>query len=126
MGCSSVLVTDYSSVYFDYLLSGKPVVFFCYDLEEYLRDERAMYFSYKGYTPGRKAFTYKGLESALLEALGGSGAFQDEREAMVKKMFQYGREEACPALAGKIKVLAGDGTRHRRYRLYGRHAEKQL
>ncbi len=123
MGCSSVLVTDYSSVYFDYLLTGKPVVFFCYDLEEYLRDERAMYFSYKGYTPGRKAFTYKGLERALLEALGSSSVFQGGQEAMVKKMFQYGREEACPALAGKIKVLAGDSTRHRRHRLYGRQGK---
>ena len=107
MGCSSVLVTDYSSVYFDYLLTGKPVVFFCYDLEEYLRDERAMYFNYKQYTPGRKAFTYEELTDALLEALGDSSAFQEEREAILKRMFCYGREDACPVLAGKIKGLAG-------------------
>ena len=104
---SSILVTDYSSIYFDYLLSGKPVVFFCYDLEEYLRDERKMYFDYQEYTPGKKAFTFKELEEALLETLGDSSVCVNEREVMMKKMFQYGKKEACPVLVEKIKILAG-------------------
>lgn len=38
-----VLITDYSSVMFDYALTGKPVVLFTYDEEQYLAD-RGMYF----------------------------------------------------------------------------------
>lgn len=37
------LVTDYSSVFFDYAVTGKKIVLFTYDLEEYLAD-RGMYF----------------------------------------------------------------------------------
>ncbi len=129
LGCSSVLVTDYSSIYFDYLLTGRPVVFFCYDLEEYLRDERAMYFNYREYTPGRKACTSGELMDALQEALGGSSVCQVERKALAKKMFRYGREEACPVLVEKIKGLAGCSRKHRRHILQerqGQHAEKRV
>ena len=43
LGASDVLITDYSSVFFDYAGSGKRIVLFAYDLEEYIRS-RGMYF----------------------------------------------------------------------------------
>lgn len=38
-----VLITDYSSVFFDYAITGKKIILFTYDLEEYIA-ERGMYF----------------------------------------------------------------------------------
>lgn len=38
-----MLVTDYSSVFFDFAVTGRKVVLFAYDLEEYMRD-RGTYF----------------------------------------------------------------------------------
>lgn len=35
MAVSDVLITDYTSAYFDFLLLDKPVVFNFYDFEEY-------------------------------------------------------------------------------------------
>lgn len=40
------LITDYSSIYFDYKTMNKEVIFFCFDLEKYLKN-REMYFDYK-------------------------------------------------------------------------------
>lgn len=40
------LITDYSSIMFDFVLSGKPVIFYPYDKEQYLKTERGMYFNY--------------------------------------------------------------------------------
>lgn len=37
-----VLITDYSSIYFDYLVTEKPILFYMYDKEEYL-SERGVY-----------------------------------------------------------------------------------
>lgn len=48
---SDLLITDYSSVIFDYSLLNRPMVFFADDLEEYL-DERDFYHDYKAFTPG--------------------------------------------------------------------------
>ncbi len=40
------LITDYSSIYFDYKLMRKEVILFPFDKEEYLTKDREMYYSY--------------------------------------------------------------------------------
>lgn len=60
-----VLVTDYSSIYFDFLLADKPIIFFDYDLNEYLKESREMYFEYNAYTPGIKVETVDDLTVEL-------------------------------------------------------------
>lgn len=47
---SDMLITDYSSVIFEYVLLDKPIVFYCYDLEDYDRD---FYIHYPEDLPGR-------------------------------------------------------------------------
>lgn len=44
LNVADVLVTDYSSVFFDFAATGRKIVLFPYDKEEYLAD-RGMYFS---------------------------------------------------------------------------------
>ncbi|MDR2297354.1 MAG: CDP-glycerol glycerophosphotransferase family protein [Comamonas sp.] len=39
-----LLITDYSSIFFDFLPLNRPIVFYAYDMEEYIR-ERGLYFS---------------------------------------------------------------------------------
>lgn len=102
---SSLLITDYSSIYFDYLLSGKPVVFFDYDLKEYLKDSREMYFDYEEYTPGIKADTFEALLKAVSDSLSDSSLYETERNAMLQKMFCYGREEASGKLIEELKKI---------------------
>lgn len=48
-----VLITDYSSIYIDYLLTLKPILFLPYDQEKYL-DNRGLNFNYDNITPGPK------------------------------------------------------------------------
>ncbi len=48
---ADVLVTDYSSVIFEYLLTGKPIIYYVYDLEEYEGD-RGLYFPFSDYVYG--------------------------------------------------------------------------
>lgn len=49
MFISDMLITDYSSVIFEYVLLNKPIAFFCYDLEAYDRD---FYIRYPEDLPG--------------------------------------------------------------------------
>lgn len=51
LACADVLVTDYSSVVFEYSLLGRPMAFFTYDLDDY-RDWRGFYYDYDELTPG--------------------------------------------------------------------------
>ena len=59
------LVTDYSSIFFDFLLIGKPIVFFCYDLERYKNEDRHLLFDFDSITPGPKCFQQGDLEAVL-------------------------------------------------------------
>lgn len=48
---TDMLITDYSSVMFDYAVLKRPIIFYCYDLDEYLY-YRGMYFDLKEDAPG--------------------------------------------------------------------------
>ncbi|MFA7302334.1 MAG: CDP-glycerol glycerophosphotransferase family protein [Candidatus Paceibacterota bacterium] len=73
-----VLITDYSSIFTDYLLLDRPIVFYAYDLDDYAKNEGLAYDSYDAHTPGPKAYTYPELISAL-DQLFVSDAFQHDR-----------------------------------------------
>ncbi len=49
---SDVLITDYSSVMFDFAGTGRPMLFFTYDLERYRDDLRGFYFDFAAEAPG--------------------------------------------------------------------------
>lgn len=51
---TDLLICDYSSTFIDYLLLDRPIVFYCFDYEQYLSIDRGMYFDYESVTPGAK------------------------------------------------------------------------
>ncbi len=63
---SDVLVTDYSSVYFDYALLDRPMIFYMYDLERYSSRLRGFYLPIED-VPGAIVTTQDALAAALLD-----------------------------------------------------------
>lgn len=62
---TDVLITDYSSIYYDYLLMPeKHTIFFDYDRDEYI-NERDFAFDYDEHTNGLKVKTFEELLEAL-------------------------------------------------------------
>lgn len=61
---SDVLVTDYSSVIFEFALLGRPMVFFAPDLEAY-EGERGFYFDYRTGVPGPVVATSAEVAAAI-------------------------------------------------------------
>lgn len=49
---SDVLITDYSSIIFDFAITGNPIIFYSYDLEEYDNSIRGFYYNYEEFVPG--------------------------------------------------------------------------
>ena len=49
-----ILITDYSSVYFDFLLTDKPIILSPFDFEEYISKSRELYFDYYKEIEGQK------------------------------------------------------------------------
>ena len=59
MNIADVLITDYSSVFFDFSIKRKPVVLFMYDYDEYM-EERGMYMDIRS-LPFEKIYTLQDL-----------------------------------------------------------------
>lgn len=68
---SDVLVTDYSSVFFDFANLRRPMLFFMYDLEQYRDNLRGFYFDYNE-VPGPIFRT----QEELVEELGQLGSYE--------------------------------------------------
>jgi CDP-glycerol glycerophosphotransferase len=62
---ADVLVTDYSSVMFDFAVTGKPIIFHAYDLERYATTIRGFYFDLVNTAPGPITRTDTELERVL-------------------------------------------------------------
>lgn len=54
---SDMLVTDYSSVFFDYGNLRRPMIFYVYDIENYRDKLRGFYFDFEEKAPGPLART---------------------------------------------------------------------
>lgn len=66
---ADVLMTDYSSVFFDYALLEKPIVFYAYDLDKYQAILRGFYFDYQAFIPGPLVTDNQALYTLLSQGL---------------------------------------------------------
>ncbi len=52
LATADVLITDYSSIVFEYCLRNKPMIFYAYDLERFEKEGRSFYRDYRSFVPG--------------------------------------------------------------------------
>lgn len=84
---TDVLITDYSSIFFDFYTLERPIIFFCYDLEDYLKNNRQMYFNYDDISCGEKACNFNQLKNVLITAFAGKDNFSKIRDKIVSDFF---------------------------------------
>jgi CDP-glycerol glycerophosphotransferase (TagB/SpsB family) len=59
---TTTLITDYSSIYYDYLLmEDKQILLFPFDYEEYIANSKSLAFDFDEYTPGIRAYNFEEL-----------------------------------------------------------------
>ncbi|MGE5482429.1 MAG: CDP-glycerol glycerophosphotransferase family protein [Bacteroidota bacterium] len=82
---ADMLITDYSSAYFDYLLLQRPIVFFCNDLDSYRARRGFVLEPYEFWTPGPKVTLVSDLVAELERLRTDSGYYAAER-ALVNQL----------------------------------------
>jgi len=87
---TDLLITDYSSIYTDFLHTGRPVLFYPFDYEEYTDLHRQLQFDYNEMTPGPKAKNFGELLNWINHFLvEGKDGFESERERILNLAFKY-------------------------------------
>ena len=64
LGAADLVITDYSSLVFEYALLGRPMLFYAYDLEDYA-GARDFYYPYLEFIPGDMAWDSDGLIAGI-------------------------------------------------------------
>jgi CDP-glycerol glycerophosphotransferase (TagB/SpsB family) len=105
---ADVLVTDYSSVYLEFLLLDRPVVFYPYDLDRY-RERRGLYYEYDAVTPGPRADDLDALRTALDRTLGGVDGHEASRERVRERFFDARDGDRSAAVAALVRRRLADG-----------------
>ena len=91
------LITDYSSIYIDYLLTDKPMIFLPYDRQQYL-DGRGMNFDYDDVTPGPKPDTF----NDFLDALSPKEDFWKSERTRVNRLFNEIQHPCAADICNKV------------------------
>jgi CDP-glycerol glycerophosphotransferase len=81
---SDLLVTDYSSVMFDYSVTGKPIAFFAPDLDTYVA-MRGAYFDLRAEAPGPVCRELADLVGGLRDLEAVAARYQDKYNAFREK-----------------------------------------
>jgi CDP-glycerol glycerophosphotransferase len=92
-----LLITDYSSIYFDFLLCRKPILLFPFDEEAYRKQSRPFYFDYS-LMEARRVYTWSELVSALK-----TRNFKSPSEVEVLRFHKYADGNSCRRLMTQLK-----------------------
>lgn len=84
-----ILITDYSSVYIDFLLSEKPIIFFPFDYEDYVKSDRELYYKYDDVTPGPKCIKWAEVIEWIEKFKANPYLYLKERKSIKRKFHKY-------------------------------------
>ncbi|MDQ1038267.1 CDP-glycerol glycerophosphotransferase [Streptomyces sp. V3I8] len=96
------LITDYSSVMFDYALLGRPMFFFAYDYEEYAHEGRGTYFDLLERAPGPVVRTEEELHVALVSLEEQTVKYEEARKGFVAEFGEYDKGTAARSVVDEF------------------------
>ena len=89
LGAADVLLTDYSSVCFDFLLLDRPLLFCPIDIAAYRRDRGFLLEPYDSWTPGPKVLDQNRLEEAIRRSVTDRHWYSTERQFIRSILHHY-------------------------------------
>jgi CDP-glycerol glycerophosphotransferase len=97
---TNALITDYSSVMFDFAPTGRPMLFFTYDLESYRDKLRGFYFDFESEAPGPLLATSDQVVAAVADIDSVAAKYTAAHSAFTARF--------CPLDDGKASARACD------------------
>lgn len=108
---SDILMTDYSSVMFDYSLLKRPMIFYAFDLEQYKDNLRGFYFNFIEEAPGTVCITNEEVIAAIEEVNQAAGiprSCQKKYEEFVQKYNPFDDGHASEKVIQLIEKLVAE------------------
>lgn len=90
-----LMISDYSSIVFDFLLLNRPVVYLLPDYEEYTSERGFVFKNIDDYMPGEKAFDFEGMLKAIADGFAEPAKYEKERRAVLRYRFDYTDDQSA-------------------------------
>ena len=84
-----VMISDYSSIVFDYLLLDRPVVYLLPDFDEYKNAKGFVFSNIDAYMPGEKAYNFHSMLTALANAFDNPKQYSHARKNVILNRFDF-------------------------------------
>lgn len=84
---AAALVTDYSSCFIDFMLTGRPMISFAYDYDNYANAERGLFYDMEHVFPGPVCRDFAQFMEALERLFPASGPSDDSSYAWKRRLF---------------------------------------
>ena len=84
-----MMISDYSSIAYDFLLLNRPIVYLLPDYEEYKNAKGFVFSNIDAYMPGEKAYGFKELLSAVNNAFNNPDRYEEARKNVILNRFDY-------------------------------------
>lgn len=108
---SDVLITDYSSVMFDYAHLMRPILFYVYDLEEYRDEIRGFYMNFTDEAPGPLLRTEEELYRTLNELSYVEATYQEKLEAFNHRFCEFDDGNAAANVVDTLVKALNDKSK---------------
>lgn len=105
---SDILITDYSSVMFDYSILKRPIIFYLSDIEEYQANSRGFYFDIIEQAPGKIALTTNEVIDAINNVERDIKVYQDKYESFNKMYNNLECGDASSKVINLINEITGN------------------
>lgn len=94
LNCAEVLITDYSSIYGDFLFMNKPTIFINTDIEDYRRERGIILEPYDFWTAGPKVNNQESLQIELIKCIEDKNYYKQKREELRDVFFIHKDDKA--------------------------------
>jgi len=95
MNAFDIMISDYSSMAFDFLILDRPIIFNIPDKEEYSQRQGFVFQNIDFWMPGEKVFTFSELHNAIEDAFIRPDKYHEERKQNISQRYLYNDNNAA-------------------------------
>ena len=107
LAAADILITDYSSCFFDFLLLNRPIIHFLYDYDYYAGEDRGLLYKKEDIVCGDSPQTFHDLLEALDQNLNMPDKYSELRKQRRRKYMTYESADSCQVLYKEICKRVG-------------------
>lgn len=102
LAASNLLITDYSSCFFDFLLLDRPIIHFLYDYDYYQSKDRGLYYNKEDVVCGSTATQCEELPELIISNMNNPNKTQNLRSKRKNRFMTYEGKHSCEIICNEI------------------------